>query len=99
MSHVVGPTKMSLIRFEEFELDEQTFELRRNGSRVRIQQQPTRLLAFLLSRQGKLVTRQQIQDAIWGQDTFVDFGECRSSGSVRNRRKCRGPRFKTPSRR
>jgi TolB-like protein/Flp pilus assembly protein TadD len=62
-----------LIRFDEFELDEQTFELRRNGSRVRIQQQPTRLLAFLLSRQGKLVTRQQIQDAIWGQDTFVDF--------------------------
>ena len=62
-----------MIRFDEFELDEQTFELRRNGSRVRIQQQPTRLLAFLLSRQGKLVTRQQIQDAIWGQDTFVDF--------------------------
>jgi TolB-like protein/Tfp pilus assembly protein PilF len=64
---------MPLIRFDEFELDEQTFELRRNGTRVRIQQQPTRLLAFLLSRQGKLVTRQQIQDAIWGQDTFVDF--------------------------
>jgi TolB-like protein len=64
---------MPLIRFEEFELDEQTLELRRNGTRVRIQQQPTRVLAFLLSHQGKLVTRQQIQDAIWGQDTFVDF--------------------------
>jgi TolB-like protein len=64
---------MPLIRFGEFELDEQTLELRRNGTRVRIQQQPTRVLAFLLNHQGKLVTRQQLQDAIWGQGTFVDF--------------------------
>ena len=64
---------MPLIRFGEFELNEQTLELRRNGTRVRIQQQPTRVLAFLLNHQGKLVTRQQLQDAIWGQGTFVDF--------------------------
>ncbi len=64
---------MPLIRFEEFELDEQTLELRRNGARLRIQQQPARVLAFLLNHQGKLVTRQQLQDAIWGQGTFVDF--------------------------
>ncbi len=64
---------MPLIRFGEFELDEQTLELRRNGTRVRIQQQPTRVLAFLLNHQGKLVTRQQLQEAIWGQGTFVDF--------------------------
>jgi TolB-like protein/Flp pilus assembly protein TadD len=64
---------MSLFRFGEFELDEQAFELRRRGTLVRIQQQPARVLAFLLSHQGKPVTRQQIQDAIWGQDTFVDF--------------------------
>jgi len=65
--------RMPLIRFGEFELDEQTLELRRNGARVRNQQQPTRVLAFLLNHQGKLVTRQQLQDAIWGQGTFVDF--------------------------
>ncbi len=64
---------MPLIRFAEFELDEQTLELRRNGTRVRIQQQPTRVLAFLLNHQGKLVMRQQLQDAIWAQGTFVDF--------------------------
>ena len=64
---------MSVIRFEEFELDEQTFELRRNGKLLRVQQQPARVLAFLMTHQGKPVTRQQIQDAIWGQDTFVDF--------------------------
>jgi len=64
---------MSLIRFGEFELDERTLELRRKGTLVRVQQQPARVLVFLLSHQGKLVTRQQIQDAIWGHDTFVDF--------------------------
>ena len=64
---------MPVIRFGEFELDEQTFELRRNGTLLRVQQQPARVLAFLMSHQGKPVTRQQIQVAIWGKDTFVDF--------------------------
>src|SRR5665213_1714612 len=64
---------MPLIRFGEFELDEQTCELRRNGSLIRIQQQPARILAFLLNHQGALVSRKEIQNAIWGRDTFVDF--------------------------
>jgi TolB-like protein len=64
---------MSLIRFGDFELDEQTFELRRRGAPVRIQQQPARVLALLLSHQGKMVTRDQIRNTVWGQDTFVDF--------------------------
>jgi TolB-like protein/Tfp pilus assembly protein PilF len=64
---------MPLIRFGEFKLDEQTFELRRNDSLIRIQQQPARVLAFLLNHQGALVTRKQLQNAIWGDGTFVDF--------------------------
>ncbi len=70
-----GPSSsaMSLIRFGEFELDEQTLELRRNGSPTRIQQQPARVLAFLLNHRGTLVTREQIRVAIWGEETFVDF--------------------------
>ena len=64
---------MSVIRFGEFELDEQTFELRKNGTLTRIQQQPARVLAFLLNHRGSLVTREQIRLAIWGEDTFVDF--------------------------
>lgn len=64
---------MSSIRFGEFELDEQTCELRRKGVPTRIQQQPARVLALLLTHQGMMVTRDQIRDAIWGQDTFVDF--------------------------
>lgn len=64
---------MSLFRFGEFELDEQTLELRKNGQLTRIQQQPARVLAFLLSHRGSLVTREQIRIAIWGEETFVDF--------------------------
>ncbi len=64
---------MAPIRFAEFELDEQTFELRKNGASVRIQQQPARVLAFLMKHRGTLVTREQIRLAIWGDDTFVDF--------------------------
>jgi TolB-like protein len=70
-----GPSfsAMSLIRFGEFELNEQTLELRKNGVLSRIQQQPARVLAFLLNHRGSLVTREQIRLAIWGEDTFVDF--------------------------
>jgi TolB-like protein/Tfp pilus assembly protein PilF len=64
---------MSVIRFEEFELDEQSLELRKGGAPVRLQQQPGRVLAFLLNHRGSLVTREQIRIAIWGEDTFVDF--------------------------
>ena len=64
---------MPVIRFAEFELDEETLELRRNGHPIRMQQQPARVLAFLVSQRGALVTREQIRRAIWGEDTFVDF--------------------------
>ena len=64
---------MSVIRFGEYELDEQTFELRKKGVPARIQQQPARVLAMLISNHGAMVTREQIRAAIWGNDTFVDF--------------------------
>jgi TolB-like protein/lipopolysaccharide biosynthesis regulator YciM len=70
----IGPAfLMSFIRFGEFELDEQTFELRRKGVPTRIQRQPARVLAFLLNHPGTVVTRDQIRNVIWGEDTFVDF--------------------------
>ena len=64
---------MPLIRFREFELDEQTLELRKGGVPVRLQHQPARVLAMLLSQHGAMVTREQIRKAVWGDDTFVDF--------------------------
>jgi len=75
MTRRFGPSfsAMSFVRFGEFELNEQTLEVRKNGAPVRIQQQPARVLAFLLNHRGALVTREQIRLAIWGEDTFVDF--------------------------
>jgi TolB-like protein/Flp pilus assembly protein TadD len=66
-------SNMPLIRFGEFELNEQTLELYKNGLLIHFQQQPARVLAFLLNHRGSLVTREQIRLAIWGEDTFVDF--------------------------
>jgi TolB-like protein/Tfp pilus assembly protein PilF len=64
---------MPIIRFGDFELDDQALQLHRGGALLRLQQQPARILAFLLSNRGSLVTREQIRLAIWGDDTFVDF--------------------------
>jgi TolB-like protein/tetratricopeptide (TPR) repeat protein len=62
-----------MIAFGDFEFDDEAFQLRRSGSLLRLQQQPARVLAFLLRHRGSLVTREQIRLAIWGEDTFVDF--------------------------
>lgn len=64
---------MPLIHFGDFEFDEPALQLRRGGTLLRLQQQPARVLAFLLKHRGSLVTREQIRLAIWGEDTFVDF--------------------------
>jgi DNA-binding response OmpR family regulator len=64
---------MLAFRFGDFEFDDQTFELRKKGVPARIQQQPARVLAMLISNHGAMVTREQIRAAIWGNDTFVDF--------------------------
>lgn len=60
-------------RFGSFELDLESERLLRNGRTVRIQPQPFRLLCLLTSRPGALVTREEIQAALWSGDTFVDF--------------------------
>ena len=62
-----------MVRFENFELDMRTGELRRNGTRVRLQEQPFQILALLLERAGEVVTREELQRKLWSADTFVDF--------------------------
>jgi DNA-binding winged helix-turn-helix (wHTH) protein len=61
------------IRFETFELDLQTGELHKAGSRVQLQDQPARLLAFLANRSGQLVTRDEIHRELWKDGEFVEF--------------------------
>jgi Tol biopolymer transport system component/DNA-binding winged helix-turn-helix (wHTH) protein len=61
------------IRFGVFEVDLQTGELRKSGMLVKLQELPFRVLAMLLERPGDIVTREDLQKRVWGNDTFVDF--------------------------
>jgi DNA-binding winged helix-turn-helix (wHTH) protein len=60
------------VRFGEFELDFGRFQLFRSGQPARLEGLPLQLLMFLIENQRQLVTREQIADALWGKDVFVD---------------------------
>jgi len=62
-----------ILRFGIFEADISAGELRKNGTKIRLQEQPFQILAFLLDRPGEVVTRQDLRDKLWSNDTFVDF--------------------------
>jgi DNA-binding winged helix-turn-helix (wHTH) protein len=62
-----------VIRFTIFELDLAAGELRKNGARVRLQEQPFQILVYLLDRAGEVVTREELRQKLWPADTFVDF--------------------------
>jgi len=61
------------IRFESFELDLRTCELRKDGAPVKLQGQPMQILVMLLERPGEIVTREELQKTLWPNDTFVEF--------------------------
>jgi DNA-binding winged helix-turn-helix (wHTH) protein/Tol biopolymer transport system component len=65
--------KPSVLRFGIFELDYRSGELRRGGVGVRLPPQPFKVLWLLASRPGEVVSREEIREALWGSDTFVDF--------------------------
>jgi DNA-binding winged helix-turn-helix (wHTH) protein/TolB-like protein len=64
---------MRIVPFGEFEFDTHTYELRRGGAAVKLQQQPARVLAVLIEHSGDLVSRETLRLEIWGEETFVDF--------------------------
>lgn len=69
-----APENISRIaRFGVFELDLSAGELRKNGVKLRLQGQPFQVLVLLLERAGSVVTREELQQALWPADTFVDF--------------------------
>ena len=65
----------SVLRFGQLELDLKASELRRNGVVIKLPLQSFKVLAILASRGGQLVTRKEIQEQIWGDDTYVDFDQ------------------------
>ncbi len=62
-----------IVRFGVFELDLSAAELRKNGAKLRLQEQPFQVLALLLERAGNVVTREDLRQQLWPADTFVDF--------------------------
>lgn len=68
-----APSSHSPIRFGAFELDLRAGELRKQGTKIRLQDQPFQVLQALLKQPGQVVTREELQRQIWPADTFVDF--------------------------
>ena len=60
-------------RFGPFEVNFSAGEIRKNGIRIGVQEQPLRILEALLERPGELVSREQLRTRLWPSDTFVDF--------------------------
>ena len=67
-----SPARKTL-RFAVFEVDLAAGELRKNGTRIRLQEQPFQILVYLLDRPGEVVTREELRQKLWPADTFVDF--------------------------
>jgi TolB-like protein/Tfp pilus assembly protein PilF len=63
----------ALVRFGSFELEQHSGELRKDGTRIRLQEQPLQILQILLEHPGNMITREELRQRIWPSDTFVDF--------------------------
>jgi len=61
------------VQFKAFTVDLRLGELRKNGTRIRLQDQPFRVLRLLLENPGELVSREEFRQRLWPSDTFVDF--------------------------
>src|SRR5579872_5884209 len=67
--------RASVLRFGHYELDLYSREVRKGGMRIRVQQQPLKLLEILLERPGEMVTREELRTRIWPNESFGDFDQ------------------------
>lgn len=70
MAEVSSPVRL---RFGVFEVDLRAGELRKYGTRLKLQEQPFQVLAMLLERPGETITRDELRHRLWSAETFVDF--------------------------
>jgi DNA-binding winged helix-turn-helix (wHTH) protein/Tol biopolymer transport system component len=84
-----------VFRFGVFEVDAATGELRKQGLRIRMQDQPAQFLLILLNRAGEVVSRDEIRRKLWPPDTFVDFDQGLGA-SLRKLRQALGDDAETP---
>jgi Tol biopolymer transport system component/DNA-binding winged helix-turn-helix (wHTH) protein len=70
---VMSGNATRMIQFGVFEVDLRAGELRRNGAKIRLQEQPFRILTMLLERPGEVISREELRTHLWPANTFVDF--------------------------
>jgi TolB-like protein/DNA-binding winged helix-turn-helix (wHTH) protein/Tfp pilus assembly protein PilF len=73
------------LRFGTYEFDLRSGELRKHGIRLKLQEQPSQILAILLEHRGEMVTRDELQRRLWPSDTFVDFDHSLNTAVMRLR--------------
>jgi TolB-like protein/DNA-binding winged helix-turn-helix (wHTH) protein/Flp pilus assembly protein TadD len=66
---------MSVVRFGTYEVSLHSGEVRKAGLRIKVQQQPMKLLEILLERPGEVVTREELRSRVWANETFGDFDQ------------------------
>ena len=76
---------VSKYKFEDFEADLRAAELRRGGNRLKLQMQPFQVLVALLERPKEVVTREELRQRLWPEDTFVDFDHGLNTAMVKLR--------------
>jgi len=76
----------SVLRFGTYEVSLQSGEVRKAGLRIRVQQQPMKLLEILLERPGQVVTREELRNRVWPKESFGDFDQALNIaiGKLRN---------------
>jgi TolB-like protein/DNA-binding winged helix-turn-helix (wHTH) protein/Flp pilus assembly protein TadD len=65
----------SVVRFGTYEVSLQSGEVRKAGLKIRVQQQPMKLLEILLERPGEVVTREELRSRVWSDESFGDFDQ------------------------
>ena len=88
-------SRNTVIRFGEFDLDHAAGELRRDGARVRLQEQPLQVLQILLENPGQVIPREELQRRIWPSDIFVDFDHG-INNAIKRLREALGDTAETP---
>src|SRR6202140_3371375 len=70
-----SPPPNSVVRFGTYEVSLQSGEVRKSGLRIRVQQQPIKLLEILLEHPGEVVTREELRSRVWPSESFGDFDQ------------------------
>src|SRR6266436_1131665 len=90
-----GPSPHPAVRFGSFEVNPRTGELRKQGIRIKLHEKPFQVLLALIEHPGEVVTRKELQERLWPEDTFVEF-ENGLNNTISRLREALGDTAETP---